>query len=256
MALLIVLVTTTIRRRRARQYDRELAEAAAPGPGPVYLDDDDDFPARNKVVGGGGFSDASSHGTYAQNPMSTESYGMSEMPTAAADYGQAGIGVSRTRSMGALPGGGGWLNAGEGGSPYPAFMQAGTLQHPGYDGGYNDINNTVPVAPPVAYGAYGEPIYPERQQSPPHSYPDIPATTSSDLSRQGSQSLLSSTTSPTSAGESYASHYQPGFVLPPSHDGTQQPQPEIDDGRPKILKVSFFPPFFAHMLTCFQVANE
>ncbi len=48
LALLIVLVTTTIRRRRARQYDRELAEAAAPGPGPVYLDDDDDFPARNR----------------------------------------------------------------------------------------------------------------------------------------------------------------------------------------------------------------
>ncbi|KAG7453292.1 uncharacterized protein BT62DRAFT_999347 [Guyanagaster necrorhizus] len=234
VALLVVLVTTTIRRRRARQFDQELAEAAAaaPGPVPVYLDDDDDFPTRNKMVGGGGgFSDASSHGTYAQNPMSTESYGMSEIP-AATDYGQAGIGVSRTRSMGGLPGAGGWLNAGEGASPYPVFMQAGAPQHPGY---YTDVNNTVPVAPQAAYGAYGEPLYPERQQSPPQSYPD---TTTSDLSRQGSQSLLSTATSPTSPGESYASHYQPGFVLPNSYEGGQQPQPELDDGRPKILKVA------------------
>ncbi|KJA20340.1 hypothetical protein HYPSUDRAFT_817144 [Hypholoma sublateritium FD-334 SS-4] len=164
LAIAIALITNGIRRRRARKFDRELAAAtleAASAPKPIFLDDEDDEygpgAARGGYGGGSGggdmgyggqYSDASSHGTYAQPAMSAgshgESYGMREMSSgqsmgsamhnvgpgdifdpyavgAAGAAGAAGIGVARARS-GRVAGDGGYAAAlQEGSAPYAAF---------------------------------------------------------------------------------------------------------------------------------------
>ncbi|KAF5317994.1 hypothetical protein D9619_012059 [Psilocybe cf. subviscida] len=173
LAIIIALIANTIRRRRARKFDKELAAAtleAASAPKPVFLDDDEDEHGgygsnANSGYGGGAhggggygaFSDASSHGTYSQQPMSIgqgqESYGMRELqhhapvqpgelfdPYAAGAMagagaaGAAGIGVARARSHRALQdgGAGGSYGAGlqEGGAPYAAFAAPGHQQPP------------------------------------------------------------------------------------------------------------------------------
>lgn len=166
LAVVIALVTNGIRRRRARRFDRELAAAtleAASAPKPVFLDDDDEeYPGAARGgygssgagndMGYGQFSDASSHGTYAQPAMSVgshggESYGMRELGSgqsmghaahsvgpgeifdpyaigaagAGGAAGAAGIGVARARS-GRVAGDANYA-AGlqEGGAPYAAF---------------------------------------------------------------------------------------------------------------------------------------
>ncbi|KAG5644447.1 hypothetical protein DXG03_008346 [Asterophora parasitica] len=152
VALVIALITNVVRRRRAKRFDREIAEAAAEAaaaPAPIFLDDDDD---RRGYVGGGydadggyaeygargPYSDVSSHGTYAQPPMSHghESYGMREMGmglqpgeiynpygTVNSSAGMAGAGVARARSTRDPSAG-----LQEGSTPYPAFAR------PGYHG--------------------------------------------------------------------------------------------------------------------------
>ncbi|KNZ74309.1 hypothetical protein J132_07361 [Termitomyces sp. J132] len=89
LVLLTFLLTALIRRRRQAKFNRELDEAtaeAANASAPAFLLDD----AYDTRAGGGGavFSDASSHGTYAQPPMSTETYGMREV-----GGGVAGVGA-------------------------------------------------------------------------------------------------------------------------------------------------------------------
>ncbi|KAG5350208.1 hypothetical protein C0989_012200 [Termitomyces sp. Mn162] len=89
LVLLTFLLTALIRRRRQAKFNRELDEAtaeAANASAPAFLLDD----AYDSRAGGGGpvFSDASSHGTYAQPPMSTETYGMREV-----GGGVAGVGA-------------------------------------------------------------------------------------------------------------------------------------------------------------------
>ncbi|KIM49907.1 hypothetical protein M413DRAFT_22017 [Hebeloma cylindrosporum] len=162
LALVIALITNGIRRRRARKFDKELAAAtleAASAPKPVFLDDDDDDPYRNGsgagrmgynnaggYGAGGGFSDASSHGTFTQPPMSVnshggEAYGMREMGGVgpgeiyepygggAAAAGAAGIGVARARSM--RSDGGYAAGLQDGAAPYAAFAVP-TQQHDPY----------------------------------------------------------------------------------------------------------------------------
>ncbi|KAG6871404.1 hypothetical protein C0995_004965 [Termitomyces sp. Mi166 len=77
LALLIFLTTYIMRRRRKAKFNRELDEAtseAANTSVPVFLDDDD---GRGRAEGV--YSDTSSHGTYAQQPISTEGYGTREI---------------------------------------------------------------------------------------------------------------------------------------------------------------------------------
>ncbi|CAA7261051.1 unnamed protein product [Cyclocybe aegerita] len=175
LALLIALITNGIRRRRAKKFDRELAEAtreAAAAPAPIFLDDDDDDRYGPGGYGSGGtqgldrgFSDVSSHGTYAQPAMSAgshEAYGMREMgygPTghgvgvgevydpygnaaAAGPAGAAGIGVARARSM--RSDGGYAAGLQEGSTPYAAFA-APTAPPP------------VPLIPGQEYGRGANP---------------------------------------------------------------------------------------------------
>ncbi|KAG6831662.1 hypothetical protein H0H93_013710, partial [Arthromyces matolae] len=123
LAIFIYFLTKYLKRRREKQLDRDTDEAAAAGPDPMFFDDDDDrndhynnaqgygngyghgagngggYPDVNYAGAGAGgaggiFSDASSHGTYAQQPLSvedhTESYGMRELGNIQpASYGYA-----------------------------------------------------------------------------------------------------------------------------------------------------------------------
>lgn len=148
-----------IRRRRARKFDREIAEAAreaaAAKPPAGFLDDEDEYnrgynnnAAPGPVPSGGyPYSDASSHGTYNQQPMSHDSYGMREIggghagpaPGEVYDYGgagaagAAGIGVARARSMNRMDGGGYGQALQEGHTPYAAFAAPTDQQHRGYN---------------------------------------------------------------------------------------------------------------------------
>lgn len=237
--MIIFAVTQTLRRRRAKQFDREIAEAAAEAasaPVPVFLDDDDDHygpgygsgaaTGYNTSSPSGGYSDVSSHGTYGQPPMSHESYGMTERPgpgpgtffdhnamyAVPAAAGAAGIGVARARSMKTGDGYAQALN--EGSAPYAAFAAS----HPQYDM-YNNVppRQTSPGYrgpgsneghDPSGYGYGAQSHYTGQSQG-------------SDLSRMksnGSRSLgdayyaqTSGAPVPEHPGESYASHYQPGF---------------------------------------------
>ncbi|KAI0628933.1 hypothetical protein C8Q77DRAFT_349486 [Trametes polyzona] len=126
VVIVVAIVTNAIRRRRAKKLDREIAEAAAEAAHAPAFTDDDFYPddrlgggkGGSPGAGGGGgdlrslttgYSDTT-HGTYAQAPMSTaESYNMAELApydygAGAATGGAAGIGamggLNRARSMG------------------------------------------------------------------------------------------------------------------------------------------------------------
>ncbi|KAH8092554.1 hypothetical protein BXZ70DRAFT_460165 [Cristinia sonorae] len=113
IVIAIALITNAVRRRRAKKFDRDVAaaaaEAAANARSPDFgVDDDYGYGGSGGVSDAAGnrsmygYSDASSHGTYAQQPMGhgAESYGMSEMhgfdpySTSAAAAGAAGIGAA------------------------------------------------------------------------------------------------------------------------------------------------------------------
>lgn len=135
VALVIIgfLITAGIRRRRARKFDDEVEEAAAEAAKATdraYMDDDDYSPGGGANSQHTGYSDVT-HGTFAQQPMSVESYGMREINPggyvnyhdiqpagqAQADYnpyGAAGVGaVGRSKSM----------RDPNGSTPYNAFAQ-------------------------------------------------------------------------------------------------------------------------------------
>ncbi|KAF8057372.1 hypothetical protein FPV67DRAFT_1657736 [Lyophyllum atratum] len=141
LVLSIALITNVLRRRRAKRFDREVDEAAiTPGPLPPFLSSSPSpSPSlsnnHSREYGGGGYSN-SSHGTYAQPPLSTngtntnsESYGMREVPSSSDTHGNpyyAGVGVARSRST-RDPGA--WANGlQEGARPYPAFAGPGAYQ--------------------------------------------------------------------------------------------------------------------------------
>jgi len=189
LALIIALITNGIRRRRARKFDKELAAAtleAASAPKPVFLDDDDDDPYRSGGgagsmaynntggYGAGGFSDASSHGTFSQPPMSVtshggEAYGMREMGSVGPGEiygggaagggaaGAAGIGVARARSMRADGGYAAGLQ--DGAAPYAAFAVP-TQQHDPYasqpqlKGVGRDTNTNADILEAAGMGAH------------------------------------------------------------------------------------------------------
>ncbi|KAF8995180.1 hypothetical protein BDQ17DRAFT_1330700 [Cyathus striatus] len=190
LAIIIALLTNTIRRRRAKKFDREIEEAArdaATARPPDFLDDDDEH---DNYYRGAGFSDVSSHGTYAQPPMGVESYGMREMgppvpgipaqggvsgsggsgpapgeifdPSrlyADGAAGAAGIGVARARSMG----GGAGAALREGGSPYAAFAgpnpalvphgHAHEVYSAGSSGASRDLLEAAGIVPGIGAGA-------------------------------------------------------------------------------------------------------
>ncbi|KAG6852711.1 hypothetical protein C0991_009638 [Blastosporella zonata] len=175
LALLIALITNIIRRRRAKQFDREVEEAAAEAakaPAPIFLDDDgDDYynpqqqqqhtgysPSNGYSASNGyggvaeGYSDVSSHGTYSQPPLSQETYGMREMGPAPGELysGAAGVGVARARSTrdGAFATG-----LQEGATPYPAFAGPGAYQSGAYGAGGGGANADLLDATGMGVGA-------------------------------------------------------------------------------------------------------
>lgn len=131
----------------------------------------------------GGYSDVSSHGTYAQGPLSVpshghEAYGMREMGpgpgvgeiydpnayaaggAAAAAAGAAGIGVARARST--RDGGAYAAALADGNSPYPAFAVPGGNNNnyhyqkaaPGHRGGHSpEVLEAAGLMPGVGAGA-------------------------------------------------------------------------------------------------------
>lgn len=242
--LAIILITSQIRRRRQKRFDREIDEAAREAAGaelPAFLDDDDEpKPYGATAYGGGGgygpsggynsqgdwsssgaggggvYSDTASHGTYAQAPMSHESYPMHDFGStnnpgvgvggiydhsgafaggAAAAAGAAGIGRATGDPFGAVA---------TGDSPYPAFL------HPagGYDnnggvgpGGYPAMNHGNDV---VAGGAAGMAGIGRR------------SSVNNALNRMKSQASAGALSGPSVGGsstqqESYASHFTPGY---------------------------------------------
>lgn len=271
LVLLFVLVTAAIRRRRAKQFDREIAEAAAEAataPVPVFLDDDDDNygPGYGQTHNGysnspsGGYSDVSSHGTYGQPPMSHEGYPMSErsgpgpgnpydpnsmygIPAAA---GAAGIGVARARSV--RDGGGYAAALNEGNSPYPAFAtshpqydmynvppQQPMYRGPGSHEGHEGINMAAVGGAAVAAGMHQAPPFYNGQSSGSNL-----SRMKSDGSRSFGDGYIPSVATSTTAhnsnvqqGESYASHYQPGFKdtahQPANHPHNLQPGTKVED---------------------------
>lgn len=207
VVLLIALITTAVRRRQAKKFDKETedaaAAAAATAHAPAFLDDDpaDEYPHPGGSLGfqrrpsgtynqGGGngydpasgypgsmqYSDVSSHGTYAQPPMTTSShshhghdmYGMRELgnghsviprpgelynpfdaaPPPAGQGGNAGVGVARSRSVPDPAAFASGLS--EGGAPYAAFA------HPGY---FQQQSPAVPFQsqPPYPYAGHATP---------------------------------------------------------------------------------------------------
>lgn len=188
---IVALITNGIRRRRARKFDREIEEAAAvaaTATAPPFLvdDEEDDHFGRggygNRGYVTGGYSDASSHGTFGQPALSTghgqETYGMRELvhgpspgeyydsgyggAAAAAGAGAAGVGVMRSRST---RDGGYASGLTEGASPYPAFaapsMPQPRVNQDGYDlaggpvGGYRGQGNPEYFADAAGVGAAG-----------------------------------------------------------------------------------------------------
>ncbi len=158
--VIFFLAKNFIRRRKQVAFDRELQEATrqAAAVSAAPFDDDDDDPYTKRGVYGTAdsyrdrqYSDMS-HGTYGQNAMSVESYGMREIghppiPMAADVYssdpytaGAAGIGVARARSM-RLDGQGSHsrqpdfsVALSEGNAPYAAFAAPNPGNMPGGSG--------------------------------------------------------------------------------------------------------------------------
>ena len=223
---LIVLITNVIRRRRAKKFDEEIEKAAAEAaaaPAPVFLDDDGDDGRyrpgggyggydRGGYTGGAQYSDASSHGTYSQPPMSTgphsEAYNMRDIgqggpgpaavrpgelynpfdaSTTGAAAGAAGVGVARARSTGAFAAG-----LSEGAAPYPAFAGPGYYQqqqqqpqpHPGYPT-YGSQGYTTGVQRGLSLN-HNE--YPQQ----PRGYPPQQSPPQPDLARNASQATATS----------------------------------------------------------------
>lgn len=154
VVIIIVIITTAIRRRRAKDFDRDVAEAAADAAAnahaPNFTDDDDEYGYRNQQDLARshslytGYSDGS-HGTYTQPPMPSnpESFNMRELPPfdpyapgLGAGAGAAGVGaagLNRARSTN---------------QPYAAFAAPNdNYMDPSMVGGY-----------PQPMGAHGQDI--------------------------------------------------------------------------------------------------
>lgn len=194
LAFVIFLITTVVRRRQAKQFDREIqaaANEAARAPKPIFLDDEDAYGDGGGMGGGGGggggggydngydgrgYSDISSHGTYAQPPMSAssshggyngsgqEAYGMREIPPmpsggvapgeifdpyvgAGGAAGAAGIGAVRARSMRAA---GGQGTVDDAPAPYAAFAAP---TNTGYDP-YSTSKRNADILEAAGMGAH------------------------------------------------------------------------------------------------------
>ncbi|KAJ3936447.1 MAG: hypothetical protein NXY57DRAFT_199548 [Lentinula lateritia] len=251
----IIFITSTIRRRRQKRFDREMDEAAMEAAGtevPPFLDDDDEpkpygasaygggygpsggYGAQgdwsSSGAGGGGYSDTASHGTYAQPPMSHESYPMHDFgpshnpgvgvggvydPTGAfAGGAAAAVSVQHAMSDNSRSNG---SSTAIGDSPYPAFLQHDVYENSGGGvgpGGYptmgrgGGFNNDV-----IAGGAAGMAGIGRRSS--------MNATALNRMKSQNSTGALSAPSSGSShpaQPESYASHFTPGYAGPSQQD--------------------------------------
>lgn len=100
-----IVITTCLRRRRAREFDREVAEAAAHSQAidPNALDDDY---AATSGYGGAGTKSVASHGTMMQDPLQhNESYGMSDLGAAGLAGAGAGVAAAGLAGVGGYRGG-------------------------------------------------------------------------------------------------------------------------------------------------------
>jgi len=152
LVIVIAIIINIVRRRQAREFDREIAEAAkeaAAARAPAFLDDERDNygPSGYGSSFAGKFSDVS-HGTYSQPPM-TEPYGMRGMVpgevydpaiynAAGMGAGAAGIGVARARSR----------------RDFAAGLQEGTAPYPAFAGPRYDMHG-VSRSPPPGFAPTG-----------------------------------------------------------------------------------------------------
>ena len=278
LVIFIVLITNVIRRRRARKFDEEIEKAAAEAaaaPAPIFLDDDGDDDRyrpgggyggydRGGYTGGAQYSDASSHGTYSQPPMSTghhsDTYNMRDMgsggpgpaavrpgdlynpfdpTTTSATAGAAGVGVARARSTGAFGAG-----LSEGAAPYPAFAGPGYYQqqqqqqqsqpHPGYPN-YGSQGYATGVQRGLSLNHNEYPQQPRGyppQQSPPQ--PDLVHNTSQARSAEtASYSVYSAASAPSMSGniglQQHTSSSPPVPQLPTAQHAPQHPEDDLED---------------------------
>ncbi|KAJ3795756.1 hypothetical protein GGU11DRAFT_209182 [Lentinula aff. detonsa] len=230
----------------------EAAREAAGTEVPAFLDDDDEpkpyggasaygggygssggYGAQgdwsSSGAGGGGYSDTASHGTYAQPPMSHESYPMHDFgpphnpgvgvggiydPTSAFAGGAAAAGIHHAMSDNSRSNG---STTAIGDSPYPAFLQAGAYESTGGGvgpGGYppmgrgGGFDNEA-----IAGGAAGMAGIGRRSS--------MNATALNRMKSQNSTGALSGPSSGSSnpaPPESYASHFAPGYPGPFQQD--------------------------------------
>jgi len=153
-----------------------------------------------------GYSDTASHGTYAQPPLSHESYPMHDFgPSAAA----AGVGVGGVFDHGANgngTGGGAQYDPfgmgvpATGDSPYPAFLHPSNPTSSGVGpGGYPVLGAGAAAVAGGAAGMAG--IGRRSSMNNPNA-----------VNRAKSNGTMNQPMPPLQQGESYASHYTPGYA--------------------------------------------
>jgi len=248
LGIIFMLVTGALRRRRARAFDREAEEEAKRAPPPVFMDDDEDgyggaggYSAYGAAAGGHnadhygqeqyaaadyplGFSDVSSHGTYAQQPMD-------------AQYGGGGGGYGAAAAYGGAAAAAG------------AYEMTG-YGHGGHQGGYGAAqqHDWAAVQPQTGY------VYPGEEQG----YPPAPAPSNDSATLARSKSYGTGSPAPSAAAatqipsyaDGYAAQYQTPHIVEGEDEGyggmhrSEHGHVEYlydddeDDGKPKILKVA------------------
>lgn len=187
--------------------------------------------------GGGVYSDTASHGTYAQPPMSHESYPMHDFGPSNGNSTGVGIGgvfehgdafaaggaagaAAATRGINSDSGRSGMSSTAVGDSPYPAFLQHGYETGAGVGpGGYPAISRGAPGV--VAGGAAGMAGIGRRS-----------SMNTTGINRMKSQSSTGALSNPSTQPESYASHFQPGFAGPaqPEFNASTNSDPSAEAG--------------------------
>lgn len=202
VVFVIALATNAVRRRRARKFDEDVAAAAADAAkAPRYPFDE--FDEQTAGYAAGPYSDQESHGTYAQPPLSYDSYAMNDLP--GPGYGAAGagagVGVARQRSR-----------KDSGGTDVTAGIA-------GFASNTAAVMRNTPAAP---YGAYSGPPLPEvRGFRPDVIDPNMAAGGAAYHARRPSDPHTHGNPNPAVGRrpsgrapqqESYAAHYQRDFA--------------------------------------------
>jgi len=228
LAIIIWLITAAIRRRRAKRFDLDVAQAAAEAAAtsrPPDFDDYDYSSAHGVAPAMYGYSD-NSHGTFSQQPMAHDAYGMSELsgPTYGtgpgsehneAYYGAAGLGAGAMYNS---------KSTGPGNEPYNAYAAAPQEQilryrspAPGETVDWND--------PALAAGggyAVARNINQSQQSAEAPLLNRNRSQGANTVLTQSSQSQYTTSDHPTQPlPESYADHYKQGFTPRPKSEASE-----------------------------------